>query len=152
MWPPCSTPARVRNSSVPIDGCHISAIRTELHTFLLFSLPAFLSSPLLAHPRLLSKSVTMDVRDYDHGGWKVIVVASILVFMLVSMLLGRLVSRSLKKSTLQKDDFMLLAATVSRRRSHKLRLLTYNRFSRSRFAPSPLHVRNKFTWLTRGQC
>lgn len=55
----------------------------------------------------------MDVMDRGHDGWKVIVVAAVLVFMLVSMLLGRLVSRSLKKSSLRWDDFMLIAGTVS---------------------------------------
>ena len=55
----------------------------------------------------------MDVQDRGHGGWKVIVVSAVLVFMLVSMLIGRLVSRSLKKSSLQKDDYMLILATVS---------------------------------------
>ena len=55
----------------------------------------------------------MDVGDQGNGGWKVTVVASILVFMLLTMVLGRLVSRALKKSRLQNDDFMLLVATVA---------------------------------------
>lgn len=46
-------------------------------------------------------------------GWKVIVVGSVLMFMQLLMLCGRLVSRSLKKSRLQKDDMMLIIGVVS---------------------------------------
>ena len=54
----------------------------------------------------------MDVHSQADGGWKVTVVTSVLILMLTLMVVGRIVSRSLKKSKLQKDDYMLLLATV----------------------------------------
>ena len=50
--------------------------------------------------------------QYGNGGWKVVVVAALLIFMQILMVCGRLVSRSLKKVRLSNDDYMLLTGTV----------------------------------------
>ena len=54
----------------------------------------------------------MDVGDYSHGGYKVVVVASLLIFMSMLMVGGRLIGRQLQKVWLGIDDYVLILATV----------------------------------------
>lgn len=54
----------------------------------------------------------MDLGNYAHGGYKVVVVASILILMKVLMVGGRLLSRRLQKVWLGVDDYVLILATV----------------------------------------
>ena len=54
----------------------------------------------------------MDVGDYSHGGYKVVIVASLLIFMSMLMVGGRLVGRQLQKVWLGMDDYVLIIATV----------------------------------------
>ena len=58
---------------------------------------------------------SMEVGDYSHGGYKVIIVATLLVIMQSLMVAGRFVSRRLKKTMLAADDFILVFAMVSMR-------------------------------------
>ncbi|KAL9131012.1 MAG: hypothetical protein Q9217_000954 [Psora testacea] len=53
-----------------------------------------------------------DAMHYGRGGWKVVVVAALLVLMQILMVCGRLVCRTLKKAGFSKDDYTLLMATV----------------------------------------
>lgn len=57
-------------------------------------------------------SLIISVTDYDHGGWKVVVVAAILILMQFLMLVGRYISRRLQKVSVAADDYVLLLATV----------------------------------------
>ena len=57
----------------------------------------------------------MDVGDYSHGGYKVVVVASLLIFMSMLMVGGRLLGRQLQKVWLGIDDYVLILATVCTR-------------------------------------
>lgn len=57
-------------------------------------------------------SITMEVGDYAYGGFKVVVVASILILMQMLMVGGRLVSRRLQKVWLGIDDYVLISAAV----------------------------------------
>ena len=50
--------------------------------------------------------------DYGSGGWKVAVVAILLIVMQLIMLAGRLVSRKLQKASLAIDDFVLGLSTL----------------------------------------
>lgn len=54
----------------------------------------------------------VDVTDYNYGGWKVVIVAALLIAMQSLMVIGRFVSRRLQKVPLAADDFVLLLATV----------------------------------------
>ena len=54
----------------------------------------------------------MDIGDYSHGGYKVVIVASLLIFMSMLMVGGRLVGRQLQKVWLGIDDYVLIVATV----------------------------------------
>lgn len=58
-------------------------------------------------------SITMEVGDYAYGGFKVIVVASLLILMQILMVGGRLVSRRLQNVWLGIDDYVLISATVN---------------------------------------
>lgn len=55
----------------------------------------------------------MEAGNYAHGGYKVVVVASILILMQTLMVGGRLLSRRLQKVWLGIDDYVLISATVS---------------------------------------
>jgi len=54
----------------------------------------------------------VDVTDYGHGGWKVIIVAVLLIIIQILMVTGRFVSRKANKIALAADDYVLLFATV----------------------------------------
>jgi len=56
---------------------------------------------------------TMDFEDYGDNGYRVVVVALLLVVMQTLMVTGRLVSRRLQKVRLGADDYVLVSATVS---------------------------------------
>lgn len=49
---------------------------------------------------------------YTDGGYKVVVVASVLIFLQFVMVFGRYYSRRLQKVLLEADDCVLLLATV----------------------------------------
>lgn len=55
----------------------------------------------------------MDVAGFGNGGYRVVVVALLLVVMQILMVTGRLVSRRLQKVVLGADDYVLVSATVS---------------------------------------
>ncbi len=50
--------------------------------------------------------------DYDNGGYKVVIVAALLIFMQTLMVCGRLVSRYMQKASLAADDYVLFIATT----------------------------------------
>ena len=52
------------------------------------------------------------ITDHGHGGWKVAIVAAVLIVMQSLMLVGRYVSRRLRNVSLASDDYMLLLATI----------------------------------------
>lgn len=54
----------------------------------------------------------MDDNRYGHGGYKAVVVASVLILMQFLMVFGRYYSRRLQKVMLEADDYVLLLATV----------------------------------------
>ena len=54
----------------------------------------------------------VSVTDYGDGGWKVVVVAGILISMQALMITGRYVSRRMRKVSLAIDDYTLLLAVV----------------------------------------
>lgn len=54
----------------------------------------------------------VDVTDFSHGGYKVVIVAGVLILMLLLMVTGRLVSRRLKRAGVAVDDYFLLVATT----------------------------------------
>ena len=54
----------------------------------------------------------MNINSYAHGGFKVIIVAVLLIVMLFLMVGGRLTSRKLQKVEFGADDYVLLLATV----------------------------------------
>ena len=54
----------------------------------------------------------VDVTDFNHGGYKVVIVAGVLILMLLLMVTGRLVSRRLKRAGVAVDDYVLLVATI----------------------------------------
>ncbi|KAL8784345.1 MAG: hypothetical protein Q9195_009077 [Heterodermia aff. obscurata] len=54
----------------------------------------------------------MEVGDYAYGGFKVIVVASILILMQLLVVGGRLISRRLQKVWLGFDDYVLISAAI----------------------------------------
>jgi len=58
-------------------------------------------------------SDSMDFAGFGNGGYKVVVVALLLVVMQTLMVTGRLVSRRLQKVVLGADDYALVSATVS---------------------------------------
>lgn len=60
----------------------------------------------------------MDETRYSQGGYKTVVVASVLIFMQFLMVFGRYCSRRLQKVMLEADDFVLLLATVRGNRSN----------------------------------
>lgn len=51
--------------------------------------------------------------QYGHGGYKVVVVAAVLIFMQLVVLYGRCYSRHLKRVLLELDDYVLMVAAVS---------------------------------------
>ena len=53
-----------------------------------------------------------NITDYGHGGYKVVIVASVLILMQSLMVGGRLLSRYLKKAPLAADDYVLFLATT----------------------------------------
>lgn len=53
------------------------------------------------------------VGNYVDGGYKVVIVASLLIMMQLLMVGGRLFSRKLQKVWLGVDDYVLVSATVS---------------------------------------
>lgn len=55
----------------------------------------------------------MDFAGFGNGGYKVVIVALLLVVMQTLMVTGRLVSRRLQKVMLGADDYALVSATVS---------------------------------------
>lgn len=57
--------------------------------------------------------MTMEITSYGDGGWKVTLVAAILIFMQVLAVSGRIISRSMKKARLAVDDYVLIFGTVS---------------------------------------
>ena len=58
--------------------------------------------------------MTMEITSYGDGGWKVTLVAAILIFMQLLAISGRIISRSMKKASLAVDDYFLILGTVSR--------------------------------------
>ena len=50
--------------------------------------------------------------DYGQGGYKVVIVASVLILMSSLMVCGRLLSRHLQKAALAADDYVLFLATT----------------------------------------
>ena len=54
----------------------------------------------------------VDVTHFNHDGYKVIIVAGVLILMLLLMVTGRLVSRRLKRAKVAADDYVLLIATI----------------------------------------
>lgn len=48
----------------------------------------------------------------SHGGYRVVVVASVLIVMQILMTCGRFTSRMLLKVSIAADDYVLLTATV----------------------------------------
>lgn len=56
--------------------------------------------------------VVEDESDYGDGGYKVVVVASVLVLVQFLMLFGRCYSRRLQHVMLEADDHVLILATV----------------------------------------
>lgn len=63
-----------------------------------------------------------DFNQYARGGFKTVVVASILIVMLCLMVGGRLLSRTLQRAKIAADDYVLFVATV-----YMLRLLEMSR-------------------------
>lgn len=59
-------------------------------------------------------SIAFDTR-YGEGGYKAVVVASVLILLQFLMVSGRYYSRRMQKVMLGADDYVLLLATVSRR-------------------------------------
>lgn len=55
---------------------------------------------------------SVNVASYDHGGFKVVVLAVLLIVMQLLMVGGRLTSRKLRKTGFGADDYVLLLATV----------------------------------------
>lgn len=55
----------------------------------------------------------MDLAGFGNDGYRVVVVALLLVVMQILMVTGRLVSRRLQKVVLGADDYVLVPATVS---------------------------------------
>jgi len=55
----------------------------------------------------------IDFAGFGNGGYKVVIVALLLVVMQTLMVTGRLVSRRLQKVVLGADDYVLIPATVS---------------------------------------
>lgn len=58
--------------------------------------------------------------EYGDGGYKAVVVASVLVLMQLIMLFGRYYSRRLQRTMLEIDDFVLLLATVRDNQSREV--------------------------------
>lgn len=54
----------------------------------------------------------VDVTAFSHGGYKVVIVAGVLIVMLFLMVFGRLISRRLTQAGMGADDYVLLIATV----------------------------------------
>ena len=54
----------------------------------------------------------MAATDYHEGGWKVVVVAAILIVMQTLMVTGRFFSRKMQKIGLAADDYVLLMSTI----------------------------------------
>lgn len=77
-----------------------------------FSVVEITLDPPFPH-RFTMSSITMEVGDYAYGGFKVIVVASLLILMQILMVGGRLVSRRLQNVWLGIDDYVLISATVN---------------------------------------
>ena len=85
-------------------------------------------------------SITMEVGNYDYGGYKVVIVAAILIFMQISMVSGRLFSRRLQKVWLGIDDYVLISATVRMDKRHIIdRLLMIDRSPPLPCVALPLH-------------
>ena len=76
----------------------------------------------------------MDAGNYAHGGYKVVVVASILILMQTLMVGGRLLSRRLQKVWLGIDDYVLISASVS---SPYLYLTSHAQLTALRYSQSP---------------
>ena len=88
-------------------------------------------------------STVMEADNYAHGGYKVVIVASVLILMQTLMVGGRLLSRRLQKVWLGIDDYVLISATVS---SHYIYLASHPqlivlRYSQSLSAPSQSQYR-----------
>ena len=54
----------------------------------------------------------VDVTAFSDGGYKVVIVAGVLIVMLFLMVFGRLISRKLTQAGMGPDDYVLLIATV----------------------------------------
>lgn len=54
----------------------------------------------------------LGITDCGDGGWKVIIVAVVLISLQILMVTGRFSSRMLKKVGLKVDDYVLLFATA----------------------------------------
>lgn len=54
----------------------------------------------------------VDVTAISDGGYKVVIVAGVLIVMLFLMVFGRLISRRLNQAGMGADDYVLLIATV----------------------------------------
>ncbi len=54
----------------------------------------------------------VNVLDYKDGGYKLVIVAGMLIVMQILLVSGRFVSRRLNKSGLAEDDYVLLLAMV----------------------------------------
>lgn len=54
----------------------------------------------------------INIMDYGHDGYRVVLVAILMIVMQILMLTGRLVSRRLQKVMLGADDYVLVSATV----------------------------------------
>ena len=66
-------------------------------------------------PRNLKQSIMaldITVTELSHGGWKVMIVAVVLIVMQSLMVIGRFISRKMQKAALAADDYILLLATI----------------------------------------
>ena len=54
----------------------------------------------------------VDVTAFSDGGYKVVIVAGVLIVMMFLMVFGRLISRRLNQAGMGADDYVLLIATV----------------------------------------
>ena len=54
----------------------------------------------------------VDVTPFEDGGYKVVIVAGVLILMQFLMLFGRLISRRLNHAGVAADDYVLLIAAI----------------------------------------
>ena len=89
-----------------------------------FSLTLFFDPSILLSFHLGNIMSVMDEARYVEGGYKVVIVAVILLFMQSLLVTGRCYSRRMQKIMLEADDYVLLLATVSSSRPWLALILT----------------------------